>query len=186
MEPPSSSSSSALQLAMAALVGASLMAISAFFIHKRSVDQVLQRIIELRHDVSVNKRKQDEENEDGEEEPTDYYIERDDDGDYASNGELPTAPKTLSRFFDEKSLRSFRASSSLPNVALENSRWFDEDSKFDHRFNVRAQGFSSSLDNINCISSGLPPRPTDQTHGVYTILCFSFNAFCSYFCSSLF
>ncbi|KAI3905779.1 hypothetical protein MKW92_028605 [Papaver armeniacum] len=37
-----------LQLAMAAFVGASLMAVSAFYIHKRSVDQILQRLIEIR------------------------------------------------------------------------------------------------------------------------------------------
>ncbi|GLT64239.1 hypothetical protein SLA2020_367450 [Shorea laevis] len=48
----SSSTSSSLHLAMAALVGASLMAISAFYIHKRSVDQVLQRLIDIRRKPS--------------------------------------------------------------------------------------------------------------------------------------
>ena len=53
MDPPSSSSIPAsLHLAMAALVGASLMALSAFYIHKRSVDQVLHRLIEIRRTPS--------------------------------------------------------------------------------------------------------------------------------------
>ncbi|KAF7814445.1 protein ANTI-SILENCING 1 isoform X1 [Senna tora] len=34
---------------MAALLGASLMAISPFYIHKRTVDQVLHRLIDIRH-----------------------------------------------------------------------------------------------------------------------------------------
>ncbi|XP_074309782.1 AMP deaminase-like isoform X2 [Silene latifolia] len=42
-----------LHLAMAAFFGASLMAISAFFIHKRSVDQILERLIEVRRRVVV-------------------------------------------------------------------------------------------------------------------------------------
>ncbi|XP_021747706.1 AMP deaminase-like isoform X2 [Chenopodium quinoa] len=44
MEP----SPSMVHLAMAAFFGASLMAISALFIHKRSVDQFLERLIEVR------------------------------------------------------------------------------------------------------------------------------------------
>ncbi|KAG6429664.1 hypothetical protein SASPL_107716 [Salvia splendens] len=47
--PPPFSPVSSAQLAVAALFGASVMAISAFFIHKRSVDQVLDRLINIRH-----------------------------------------------------------------------------------------------------------------------------------------
>lgn len=49
MEP----SSSMVHLAMAAFFGASLMAISALFIHKRSVDQILERLIEVRRRKAV-------------------------------------------------------------------------------------------------------------------------------------
>ncbi|XP_076939343.1 putative AMP deaminase [Bidens hawaiensis] len=44
----SSSSISAIHFALATLFGASVMAISAFYIHKRSVDQVIDRLINLR------------------------------------------------------------------------------------------------------------------------------------------
>ncbi|KAM1352697.1 hypothetical protein ACFX14_032319 [Malus domestica] len=43
----SAPSASSVHLAMAAFIGASLMAISAFYIHKCSVDQVLERLIEF-------------------------------------------------------------------------------------------------------------------------------------------
>lgn len=45
-------SASPIQLALATLFGASVMAISAFYIHKRSVDQVLDRLIKLRRKSS--------------------------------------------------------------------------------------------------------------------------------------
>ncbi|OVA12017.1 Adenosine/AMP deaminase domain [Macleaya cordata] len=51
-------SASSLQLAMAAFVGASLMAISAFYIHKRSVDQILERLIELHSEIERRLRNQ--------------------------------------------------------------------------------------------------------------------------------
>ncbi|KAM1925933.1 hypothetical protein ACFX13_033166 [Malus domestica] len=43
----SAPSASSVHLAMAAFIGTSLMAISAFYIHKRSIDQVLERLIEF-------------------------------------------------------------------------------------------------------------------------------------------
>ncbi|KAM1034541.1 hypothetical protein PS1_038235 [Malus domestica] len=45
-------SASSVHLAMAAFVGASLMAISAFYTHKRNVDQVIERFIEFRRKLN--------------------------------------------------------------------------------------------------------------------------------------
>ncbi|XP_068647326.1 probable AMP deaminase [Aristolochia californica] len=52
----SSSAASSLDLAIAALVGASLMAVSAYYLHRRSIDQLLNRMILLR-----KRRKEEEE-----------------------------------------------------------------------------------------------------------------------------
>ncbi|KAF7809189.1 putative AMP deaminase [Senna tora] len=144
MDPPSSTPAS-LHLAMAALVGASLMALSAFYIHKRSVDQVLHRLIDIRRSTS-----------DGDE---DYEYGGDDLGGFGSDGggaaiDLKNYSRSLSRSVDENVFRSYRISSSLPNVASRTD-WFEDDAK------ARA----SSLDNLNFVASGLPPLRVDQRGG---------------------
>ncbi|GAB2220545.1 hypothetical protein Drorol1_Dr00008205 [Drosera rotundifolia] len=48
---------SAIHLAAAAFFGASLMAVASFFIHKRSVDRILDRLIELRARKPFKKKK---------------------------------------------------------------------------------------------------------------------------------
>uniref|UniRef100_A0A2N9EBX0 AMP deaminase n=1 Tax=Fagus sylvatica TaxID=28930 RepID=A0A2N9EBX0_FAGSY len=144
-----SSSSSSLHLAMAALVGASLMAISAFYFHKRSVDQVLQRLIEIRRNRFVIDEEEEEVEEVVEEE------ERNGEGGSGSDGEM-VINRSLSRSLDENVLRSFRSSSSLPNVAPRND-WLDEDHKLDQPI-----GCASSLDKLNLIPSGLPPLRLEQ------------------------
>ncbi|KAJ4829714.1 hypothetical protein Tsubulata_035090 [Turnera subulata] len=144
----SSPSASSLHLAMAALVGASLMAISAFYIHKRSVDQVLDRLIELKAPNSTrNHGLVEEEEEDGEEEGEGNAG--DDRRDYASDGDQKLCAKRLSRSLDERGmLQGYRMSCSVPNAELRND-WFDGDAKF------RAQE-----DDLNAIASGFPPLRT--------------------------
>lgn len=139
------------------------MAISAFYIHKRSVDQVLQRLIELRGSADgrfaveeeyVDEEKEDE-NDDGED---------DGGGGFGSDGEMVVSRKmgVVSRSVDENFLRSYRMSSSLPNVTFGNADWVDDDVKVDRLPNFRPI-FSTSLDNI---PSGLPPLRTDQRRGI--------------------
>ncbi|KAJ4840242.1 hypothetical protein Tsubulata_033901 [Turnera subulata] len=143
----SSPSASSLHLAMAALVGASLMAISAFYIHKRSVDQVLDRLIELKAPNSTRNHGLVEEEEDGEEEGEGNAG--DDRRDYASDGDQKLCAKRFSRSLDERGmLQGYRMSCSVPNAALRND-WFDGDAKF------RAQE-----DDLNAIASGFPPLRT--------------------------
>ncbi|KAJ7953738.1 AMP deaminase [Quillaja saponaria] len=153
MDSSSSSTTSSLHLAMAALVGASLMAISAFYIHKRSVNQVLHKMIEIRRKPYRNVSNRFDDDEEEEE-------ERDEDhdghgGGVDSDGEMSIDGKSYGRSFprslEENMLRSFRISSSLPNVASRND-WFP-------------QGYASSMDKLNSIPSGLPSLHTDQRHG---------------------
>lgn len=140
---------------MAALVGASLMAISAFYVHKRTVDQVLDRLIELRFGSPRSSKMKsvvtDEENS-GEEENVDGEA-------YVSDGEVAMKRKmrsrSASRSLDDKSvLRSDRVSSSMPNATLSND-WFDEDVKFGQqssRFSAQGQG-----ERLNFVPLGLAP-----------------------------
>lgn len=125
------------------------MAISAFYFHKRSVDQVLQRLIEIRRNRFVIDEEEEEVEEVVEEE------ERNGEGGSGSDGEM-VINRSLSRSLDENVLRSFRSSSSLPNVAPRND-WLDEDHKLDQPI-----GCASSLDKLNLIPSGLPPLRLEQ------------------------
>ncbi|ONI30669.1 hypothetical protein PRUPE_1G265900 [Prunus persica] len=168
MDSSSSSSSapstSSLHLAMAAFVGASLMAVSAFYIHKRSVDQVLQRLIEIRRKpsrISDNRSA----TEDGREES---YIEDGEERGFESDGEVTDVAidrNMRPRSVDDKALQSYRISSSLPNVASRSTDWMEEEAKFDPPPNFRPPRFSSSLDKLNFIPSGLPLLRTDQRTG---------------------
>lgn len=161
-----SSSASSLQLAMAALVGASLMAISAFYFHKRSVDQVLNRLIEIRRNRplnAVNNHGDEEEDEEAEEEIVG-------DGGSGSDEEMVINRKMwsrdLSKSLDENPLRGYRISSSLPNVAPGNDL-LDENHKFDQPMGLRAKSYAApSLDKLNLIPSGLPPLRMDQRDGM--------------------
>ncbi|KAK6252641.1 hypothetical protein QUC31_014361 [Theobroma cacao] len=157
-----------LHLAMAALVGASLMAISAFYIHKRSVDHVIDRLIEIRRvwrprsrvvsDVDGENEEEVDYEEQEEEEEEEEEVEE------CEKGGSLEHKTSVSKSFDEKMevLRSYRISSSMPNVALRNE-WFEEDAKFDQVVRERAQTCSaSSLDKHNFIPSGLPPLQTSR------------------------
>uniref|UniRef100_A0A7N2LB25 AMP deaminase n=1 Tax=Quercus lobata TaxID=97700 RepID=A0A7N2LB25_QUELO len=162
-----SSSASSLQLAMAALVGASLMAISAFYFHKRSVDQVLNRLIEIRRNRPLNSVNN---HEDEEEEGKEAEEEIDGDGGSGSDEEMVIDRKMwsrdISKSLDENSLRGYRISSSLPNVAPGNDL-LDENHKFDQPMRARAKSYAAtSLDKLNLIPSGLPPLRFDQRDGL--------------------
>lgn len=162
-----SSSASSLQLAMAALVGASLMAISAFYFHKRSVDQVLNRLIEIRRNRPLNAVNN---HEDEEEEGEEAEEEIDGDGGSGSDEEMVIDRKMwsrdISKSLDENSLRGYRISSSLPNVAPGNDL-LDENHKFDQPMRARAKSYAAtSLDKLNLIPSGLPPLRFDQRDGM--------------------
>lgn len=156
------------------------MAISAFYIHKRSVDQVLQRLIEIRRKPSRNAGNRfsieyDDEAEEEEEAEAEEEEERDDDRGYGSDGGMVVDRKmrgrSLSRSLDENMLRSSKISASLPNVASRND-WWDEDPKLDQPpVGLRAQGFAFSLDRLNLIPQGLPPLRLDQRDGMPSIFC---------------
>lgn len=130
-------SSSPVQLALATLFGASVMAISAFYIHKRSVDQVLDRLIKLRRKSSPSAA----------DDKTSFVSDDDSERFYAYDREIDA---------DESTMNGHRVSSSMPDVLLPNE-WLNKDSH---------QALSTSLDNqLNLIPSGLPPLRTDQRDG---------------------
>lgn len=161
----SAPSASSVHLAMAAFVGASLMAISAFYIHKRSVDQVLQRLIEFRckpNRVSGNRAAVEAEEEE-------VYNDDEDERGFDSDGEVADVAidrKMRPRSVEDKALHSYRISSSLPNVAMRSGDWVEEEARFDRPRNFGSPGVSSSLDKLNFIPSGLPLLRTDQRNGL--------------------
>ncbi|XP_021908594.1 probable AMP deaminase isoform X2 [Carica papaya] len=178
MDPPLTTSY--FQLAMAALVGASLMAVSAFYIHKRTVDQVLDRVIEIRRKSGDHRSggsgstNRDDEEEEGEGDYKQLLDGGEDESEYeerglGSEGEVNGVRKRLlSSSFDSKGVVlpiRYPVSSSMPNVAV-GSEWFEDDARFDEAVRARAQGLSaSSLDKLNFVPSGLPPIQLSQRKG---------------------
>ncbi|XP_042482464.1 AMP deaminase-like isoform X3 [Macadamia integrifolia] len=155
MDFPSSSTSSAspLQLAMAALVGASLVAISAFFIHKRSVDQVLDRLIEIRKCPS-NARPGGRQPFETEEDEDQAEVE---DEDVASDIDIDRRfwRQGVSSSLNDHKTYAYRVSSSMPNVVLAKD-WMNEGAKFTQ---------AASFDKLNLIPHGLPSLQTAPRHG---------------------
>ncbi|KAK7274693.1 hypothetical protein RIF29_15790 [Crotalaria pallida] len=109
----SSSMPATLHLAMAALFGASFMALSAFYIHRRTVDQVLRRLTDIRRSSprrNLNRQLDDQFYEDG------------DDGDDrlgfdSDAGETVTGVRSCpGSFRDDVAIRASKSSTSLPNV----------------------------------------------------------------------
>ncbi|KAH1197975.1 AMP deaminase [Glycine max] len=133
---PSSSLPPSLHLAIAALLGASFMALSAFYIHRHTVDHVLHRLVELRR------------------KPLATSDDEDDDGEAETDADLRNYLGALSRSVDDSSnvLRSYRISSSMPNV-VSATDWFGEDAK------------TSSLENLQFVPSGLPSLRTGSKNG---------------------
>ncbi|KAK7386943.1 hypothetical protein VNO78_27333 [Psophocarpus tetragonolobus] len=145
---PSSPLPHSLHLAMAALLGASFMAISAFYIHRRTVDHVLHRLVELR------RKPLDTDDDDD---------DADDRSDAGANDEHPephpdptNCRRTFSRSVDDNSnsnaLRSYRISSSMPNVASATD-WFHEKNR------------ASSHENLLFLPLGLRSLRTGSTNG---------------------
>ncbi|XP_020238954.1 probable AMP deaminase [Cajanus cajan] len=136
-----------LHLAMAALLGASFMAISAFYIHRRTVDHVLHRLVELRRAPPLTS--DDDEGSD--------HADHADDGETEADTDFRNYRRNLSRSIDDCNsnvLRSYRISSSMPNVAS-TMDWFQED----------PTNRASSLENLQFVPSGLPSLRTGSTNG---------------------
>ncbi|KAK2990787.1 hypothetical protein RJ640_012688 [Escallonia rubra] len=154
----SPSATSTFHLALATVFGASVMAVSAFYLHKRSLDQVLHRLTCLRRPpgaAAARRRSSLVSDGGGEDEPDEarfrstYDGEIDDDrGAWRRGG--------VSKSLNENMMNSYRVSSSMPNVALSRD-WFNE--------NADADVALDSLDNLDLIPSGLPPLRTDQRAG---------------------
>lgn len=139
----SSSPLTPIHFALATLFGASVMAISAFYIHKRSVDQVIDRLIKLRRrpDRSYVDHEDFSGYEDGDIDADDRnYLDDDDDddggGDYVRNN------------------YAYGMSCSLPNVGLANE-WPSE--------NVSKPVSFGSLEKL--VSDNLPPLRMNQRQG---------------------
>ncbi|MCD9637811.1 hypothetical protein HAX54_021315 [Datura stramonium] len=156
MEPWLSPSASQMQLAIAALFGASVMAISAFYLHKRSVDEVLERLIKLRrkHRHSFPTSDSEVENIDFNEDEIENISTR---NVYSCN--LSTSVDNIDDDYDDNVLGSYRVSSSMPNVRLSNE-WMNQDSSFDRTVQYAdKKRLSNSVERLNSIpSSSSSPR----------------------------
>lgn len=132
------------------------MAISAFYVHKRSVDQVLNRLIDIRRRGPAKVDDRDEEDQDDYSD-TEMGVEID----RKMWGQSP------SRSLDKSALCSSRVSSSLPNAVLDRS-WFNEDTDFDPPEPCSIQDFSSfHFDILDSIPPGLPSLQTASKDGTY-------------------
>lgn len=126
---PSSSLPPSLHLAMAALLGASFMALSAFYIHRCTVEHALLRLVELHCKPLATSDDEDD----------DRSRFGDDDIEAETDANLRNYQGALSRSVDDCSnvLRSYRITSSMPNV-VSATDWFGED----------AMNHASSLENL--------------------------------------
>ncbi|KAK6922075.1 AMP deaminase [Dillenia turbinata] len=170
----SSSSASTLHLAMAAFFGASLMAISAFYIHKRSVDQLLHRLIQIRRSSSSSAgtaattaaaaatATEDDDGGDSyftetefegesteiDEEEIDFRYERE-------SIDQRVWQQRLSRSLDDNALSHYRISSSVPNVVL-TKHWVRDDSNLIEPMRS---------DNHDFVPSNMPPLRIGKNDG---------------------
>ncbi|XP_057777088.1 AMP deaminase-like isoform X2 [Salvia miltiorrhiza] len=156
--PPPFSPVSSAQLAVAALFGASVMAISAFYIHKRSVDQVLDRLINIRHRRHHHLLSDDEHCE---------FSDFDENSETDRNVILWTSRnKVLSSSEDHikdgesDAVRDYRVSSSMPNYSILKNEHGGEEAG-----TAVYPTLPNSLDKIDSISSNLPPVRTGQRDG---------------------
>ncbi|RYR18001.1 hypothetical protein Ahy_B03g062644 isoform C [Arachis hypogaea] len=165
MDPSSSMSlPPSMHLAMAALLGASFMAISAFYIHRRTVDHVLHRLVEVRRGPprTSSSGAVDADTDDYDDFEEEEYEDGDDRSGFGGEFDADSThyQGSLTRSVDESLLRSYRISSSMPNVASA-ADWFPEDP----RFGNTAQNRVSSLDNLKFAPLGLPSLRTRSTTG---------------------
>ncbi|MED6174375.1 hypothetical protein PIB30_068458 [Stylosanthes scabra] len=146
MDPPAMPMT--LHLAMAALFGASFMAVSAFYIHRRSVDQVLRRLSEVRRGSPRHHRQLEQEE-----------LLDDDDDDESCNTEqlgfvndgsgmvvnLGSYPRSLSRNSSVDGMfQSQRISSSLPNGGSSLANWLEIEQNAPHQIDGGNAQLSSS------------------------------------------
>ncbi|KAL3654184.1 hypothetical protein CASFOL_003865 [Castilleja foliolosa] len=155
---PPFSPASPVQLTVAALFGASVMAISAFYLHKRSVDQVLDRLLNLRrrrHHIHSQ--------------PDDVEFEFSDCDENTETDKNVTIWRSENKFLDTSfdddnedvyagELRGYRGSSSLPNVSIRKNDGVSEESGVAARTEI-------SLDKTELVSSDLPPVRINQSDG---------------------
>ncbi|XP_020975347.1 AMP deaminase isoform X2 [Arachis ipaensis] len=165
MDPSSSMSlPPSMHLAMAALLGASFMAISAFYIHRRTVDHVLHRLVEVRRRPprTSSTGAVDADTDDYDDFEEEEYEDGDDRSGFGGEFDADSThyQGSLTRSVDESLLRSYRISSSMPNVASA-ADWFPEDP----RLGNTAQNRVSSLDNLKFAPLGLPSLRTRSTTG---------------------
>ncbi|KAH6756362.1 AMP deaminase [Perilla frutescens var. hirtella] len=149
---------SSAQLAVAALFGASVMAISAFYIHKRSVDQVLDRLLNIRrrrHHLLPSDDEHCEYSDFDEASETDRSVIV-----WRSKNKLLSSSEYHDKDGESDAVRDCGVSSSMPNSsALKNDRGGDE-------AGIAVNSILSySLSKIDSISSDLPPVRTDQRNG---------------------
>ncbi|KAK1437776.1 hypothetical protein QVD17_03574 [Tagetes erecta] len=146
-----SSSLSPIHFALATLFGASVMAISAFYIHKRSVDQVIDRLIKLRRRPDRYYADNDEFTgyEDGDVDDTDdrSYIDDDDEDDGGGGG-------GGGDYVMSNCNRGFGMSCSLPNVGF-SDEWMSE--------RVSKPVSFGSLEKL--VSDNLPPLRLNRRQG---------------------
>lgn len=136
------------------------MAISAFYLHKRSVDEVLERLIQLRRRRRHSFPTSDSEPEaEPEPEPEDFDFNEDDIENISNRnvygGSLSTLIDNVDDDYDDNVLGSYRVSSSMPNFRVSNE-WMNADSSFDR---TDKKLMSNSVEKLNLIpSSSSSPR----------------------------
>ncbi|KMT07152.1 hypothetical protein BVRB_6g154780 [Beta vulgaris subsp. vulgaris] len=131
-----------VHLAMAAFFGASIMAISALFIHKRSVDQILERLIEVRRKKAVYRADRLVDGELEEEEEHMGHVEDengvfhdvvvddndDDDDEIEISGQVWSVQSAGGENMNLNMISSYGISSSVPNVVGFSNDWLEDDS----------------------------------------------------------
>jgi len=127
------------------------MAISAFYMHRRTVDHVLHRLVEIRRKPLAAS------DDDSEDDDDDLSGLGDDDGGTDKDADPRNYFRTFSKSMDDTSnvLRSYRFSSSMPNV-VSAADWFPEDTK----------NRASSFENLQFAPLGLPSNRTGSTNGL--------------------
>lgn len=147
------------------------MAIAGFFLHKRSVDEILDRLIKLRrkHQLSYPISDSEPEEFDFNEDEIENVKTRnvytsnlstsidniDDDDDYDDNG--------------GNVLGSYRVSSSMPNVRVSNE-WLNEDSSLNRTDKIL---LSNSTERLNLVpSSSFSPRNKSKSGTCFELECF--------------
>ncbi|CAH9090207.1 unnamed protein product [Cuscuta epithymum] len=152
---------SKVHLALAAFFGASVMAISAFYIHKRSVDQALDRIINLlRGQPSFPYPASVQESGSDKEEERDVVRGRN----IRSHNDLSnTAAQNGDGYHcGDKVLNKYGVSSSMPNTRIE---WMDGDANFDRPLQYEDKALPAELMERNRVPSDLPQLKMDNGDG---------------------